>query len=306
MKSGIQKIIIDTDIGDDIDDAFALALAVHSPELELIGITTVFRNSEIRAKIAKALLTSYGRGDIPVYAGIDIPLLQGFSDRDNDTFDEKGRLIPCQYDCDTMGNFIPEAEWGPDFIIRSILENPGQITLIPIGPLTNVAAAIRKCPEIVYKIKKIVLMGGAFHEDFPEWNILCDPEAAHIVFTSGAEIYAVGLDVTMKCRLNMEQVRQFEALGSEGSVILSGMMKNWFAHYRFECPVLHDPLTVGCVINPSFVKFRKQEIFVDLYEGERGKTRIADEPEKSGSGIWIAEDVEAERYLSFFQHRVFT
>ncbi|WP_321003926.1 nucleoside hydrolase [Eisenbergiella porci] len=306
MEENRQKIIIDTDIGDDIDDAFALALAVHSPELELVGITTVFRNSEIRAKIAKALLSSYGREDIPVCAGMDIPLLQEFSDRDNDIFDDKGRLIPCQYDCDIMKDFMAEAEWGPDFIIRSILENPGQITLIPIGPLTNVAAAIRKCPEIVSKIKKIVLMGGAFHEDFPEWNILCDPEAARIVFTSGADIYAVGLDVTMKCRLTMEQVRQFEALSSDGSVILSRMMKSWFEHYRFECPVLHDPLTVGCVINPSFVVFRQQEILVDLMEGERGKTRMVSSPEKGSSGIWIAESVEASEYLSFFRERVFT
>ena len=306
MEAIRQKIIIDTDIGDDIDDAFALALAVHSPELELIGVTTVFRNSEIRAKMAKALLASYGRMDIPVCAGMDIPLLQEFSDRDNDTFDATGRLIPCQYDCNTMGDFKPEKEWGPDFIIRSILENPGQIIVIPIGPLTNVAAAIRKCPEIISGIKKIVLMGGAFHEDFPEWNILCDPEAARIVFTSGADIYAVGLDVTMKCRLNMEQVRQFESLGSEGSAILSGMMKNWFAHYQFECPVLHDPLTVGCVIKPDFVKFRQQEILVDLNEGERGKTKMVSSPEKGSSGIQIAENVEAEKYLSFFRERVFT
>lgn len=306
MEENRQKIIIDTDIGDDIDDAFALTLALHSPELQLIGITTVFRNSEIRAKIAKALLASYGREDIPVCAGIDVPLLQEFSDRDNDTFDEKGRLLPCQYDCGIMGDFTLDAEWGPDFIIRNILENPGQITLIPIGPLTNVAVAIRKCPEIVSKVKKIVLMGGAFHEDYPEWNILCDPEAAHIVFTSGADIYAVGLDVTMKCRLNMEQVRQFEDLSSDGSVILSGMMKNWFAHYRFDCPVLHDPLTVGCVINPSFVGFRQQEILVDLEEGERGKTRMVSGSVKGSSDIWIAESVDAPEYLSFFRERVFT
>ncbi len=306
MEEYREKIIIDTDIGDDIDDAFALALAVHSPELEVAGVTTVFRNSVIRAKIARALLHSYGREDIPVFAGMDIPLIQAFADRPNDAFDEDGRLIPCQYQAKTMRDFMPEQEWGPDFIIRSILENPGEITLIPIGPLTNIAAAIRKCPEIITRIKRIVLMGGVFHEDTAEWNILCDPEAARIVFTCGAPIYAVGLDVTMKCRLSMEQVREFETLGSKGSRVLSGMMERWFAHYRFECPVLHDPLTVGCVIDPSFVDFREREVLVMLEEKNRGRTGIKDAPQKESSGIHIAESVETERYLKFFQERIFT
>lgn len=305
MEKAREKIIIDTDIGDDIDDAFALALAVNSPELQIAGITTVFRNSEIRARIAKALLHSYGKEEIPVFAGMDIPLIQEFTDKANDVFDENGRLIPCQYQARTMKDFLPEQEWGPDFIIRSILENPGEITLIPIGPLTNIAAAIRKCPEIVPRIKRIVLMGGAFHEDIAEWNILCDPEAARIVFTSGAAVYAVGLDVTMKCKLSMEQVRGFEALGSKGSAVLSGMMRRWFEHYRSECPVLHDPLTVGCVIDSSFVSFQEREVLVMLDAENRGRTGITDMRQKGSSGIRVAENVEAERYLEFFKNRVF-
>ena len=155
-----------------IDDAFALTFAIHSPELEVVGVTTVFRNSLIRAKIAKALLESYGKNDIPVCAGMDIPFVQKFFDRENDKFDSTGRLIPCQYEETVMGNYEADEEWGPDFIIRKVSEYPGEIILIPIGPLTNIATAIRKRPEIVPKIKKIILMGGVFHEDFPEWNIL--------------------------------------------------------------------------------------------------------------------------------------
>lgn len=306
MEKLRQKVIIDTDIGDDIDDAFALAFAVNSPELHVLGITTVFRNCVLRAKIAKALLASYEKKDIPVYPGVDIPLIQQFTDRENDRFDTKGKLIPCQFDETIMKNFVPEKEWGPDFLINSILENPGQITLIPIGPLTNIALAIRKCPEIIPKIKKIVLMGGFFYDNTAEWNIMCDPEAARIVFTSGANVFAVGLDVTMKCKLSMEQIKDFERLGSKNSAILSKMMKSWFKHYQFACPVLHDPLTVGCVIDPTFIKFREHEILIGLEGEERGKTKIKKEPQSGSSIVNIAEDVEAERYLSFFRDRVFT
>lgn len=305
MEKYKQKVIIDTDIGDDIDDAFALTFAIHSPELEITGVTTVFRNSLIRAKIAKALLASYGAEDIPVCAGIDIPFIQKFIDRENDRFDSTGRLIPCQYDETVMKNYQPDEEWGPDFIIRKVLEYPGKIILIPIGPLTNIAAAIRKEPGIVSKIKKVVLMGGVFHQDFPEWNILCDPEAARIVFTSGADIYAVGLDVTMKCKLSLEQVKEFEELGSNGSVILSGMMRKWFEHYQFECPVLHDPLTVGCVIDSSFVTFKEENVLVNLSENDRGKTQIQSKDKVESSSIHIAEEVDAKNYLSFFKDRVF-
>lgn len=305
MEEYRQKVIIDTDIGDDIDDAFALTFAIHSPELEVVGVTTVFRNSSIRAKIAKALLESYGKNDIPVCAGMDIPFVQKLFDRENDKFDSAGRLIPCQYEETVMGNYEADEEWGPDFIIRKVSEYPGEIILIPIGPLTNIATAIRKRPEIVSKIKKIILMGGVFHEDFPEWNILCDPEAARMVFTSGVKIYTVGLDVTMKCKLSPEKVKQFETLGRSGSKVLSAMMKKWFEHYQFECPVLHDPLTVGCVIDPSFVSFQKETVLVNLSEEEKGKTQIKPGEKNGTSEIYIAEKVEAERYLDFFMDRVF-
>lgn len=300
-----QKIIIDTDIGDDIDDAFALALAIQSPELELVGITTVFRNSIARARIAMALISSYGREDIPVCAGVDVPLIEGFIDRENDQFDPEGRLIPCQYNDKVMGGYTFGSEWGPDFIIRKIMENPNEIILVPIGPLTNIAMVIRKCPEIVPLIKRIVLMGGMVHEDVKEWNILCDPEAARIVYTCGAKVCAVGLDVTMKCRLGMDMVREFEALGSRGSTVLSGMMESWFDHYRFACPVLHDPLTVGCVLNPDFVEFESRQILVELENGNRGITRIVNGREKGSSEILTAERVDAEAYLTFFRNRIF-
>ena len=291
-----EKIIIDTDIGDDIDDAFAIVLATLSDEIELLGITTVFRNSSLRAKMAKALLDSYGVRNIPVYAGCDIPLLATES---IDSF------TPCQYDEKSMSSFDYEQGWGPDFIIESVLKYPGEITLVPIGPLTNIAMAVRKRPEIISKIKRIVLMGGFITEDVPEWNILCDPEAARVVYTCGAPVYAVGLDVTMKCKLVQSDVEEFRSIGSRGSIVLSHMLDDWYNHYKFECPVLHDPLTVGTLIDESFVEFEKSEVKVLLTGNDRGKTVRLKSSEEGSSTINIAIDTDSRRYLSLFKQRLF-
>ncbi len=291
-----EKIIIDTDIGDDIDDAFAIVLAALSPEINLLGITTVFRNSGLRAKMAKALLDSYGIKDIPVFSGCDIPLL---SDKSRDVF------IPCQYDSKRMDQFNYDKGWGPDFIIETVQKNPGEITLVPIGPLTNIAFALRKQPEIIPKIKRIVLMGGYVTEDVPEWNILCDPEAAKIVYMSGVPVYAVGLDVTMKCKLVQTDVEAFRNIGSKGSTILSGMLEDWYNHYRFECPVLHDPLTIGTLIDESFVLFEKAKVNVLLEGKDRGKTVKINNEETAVPDIYVATDTDANRYLSLFKKRLF-
>lgn len=303
MEEIRQKILIDTDIGDDIDDAFALAFAVNSPELELVGVTTVFRNCRLRAKMARALLDSYGKGEIPVCAGVDIPLLQSLPTGEGDVYDETGRMIPCQYQKELMDGYCYSQEWGPDFIIRMVREHPHEIVLVPIGPLTNIAIAIRKCPEIVPLIRKIVLMGGMIHGDTAEWNILCDPEAARIVYTSGAELYAVGLDVTLQCVLSAEQVERFGKLSDKGSVVLGGMLRKWMAHVSSGTPILHDPLTVGCVIDPTFVGCGTYQVSVEL-EGEgRGRTVIAP-GDARGASIHVAETVEKDRYLDFFQRRI--
>ena len=301
----MERIIIDTDIGDDIDDAFAIVFGCNSPELKVEGITTVFRNSIARARMTKALMSSYGITDIPVYAGVDTPLVQTYMNRDNDRFDEAGNLIPCQYQKESMDQYSYEEEWAPDFIINKVRENPNEIVLIPIGPLTNIALAIRKAPDIVPLIKKIVLMGGVVHQDVPEWNILCDPEAAYIVYKSGANIQAIGLDVTMQCKLTLDKVKEFEELSSRGSKVLSAMMKSWFEHYKFECPVLHDPLTIGCVIDSSFVGCKEYIVEIGLEGENRGKTIIVPERTKNSAIINVAETVDAERYLKFFQERVF-
>lgn len=298
-------ILIDTDIGDDIDDAFAIALALKSKELDLVGITTVFRNSVRRAKISKALLQRYGREDIPVFPGIDVPLTAKVQARENDKYDNNG-YVPCQY-MDFMDCLdLDLSTHAVDFIIKAVRENPGELNIVPIGPLTNIAVAIRKAPDIVSKIKSITLMGGYFQGTFPEWNILCDPEAARIVFTSGANINAVGLDITSKCELLPEKVELFKKLSGKCPQLISQMMEKWFEHYNFNNPVLHDPLTVGTLIDPTFVKFEKKSFKVILEGKSAGITAFSQDSNEFGvSQINIGVEVDAERYLDFFISRVF-
>ncbi len=300
------KIIIDTDIGDDIDDAFALAYAANSEEIEILGVTTVFRNAEKRARMSCALLSSLEKSDIPVYAGIDKPLAAPILARKNDYWNENGEFIPCQY-LPEFDDFTYEDQHAVDYLIEILRNNPGEITLVPIGPLTNIAAAFRKAPDIIKKVKEIVLMGGCFEGEKAEWNILCDPEAARIVFTSGAVVKAVGLDVTMKCRLDSTLLAEFRELSSKSCRLLANLMDRWFEHYNFDNPVLHDPLTIAVLITEGIVKFTAVHVSVLLDKEQYGRTIITTNGEKCDSArVLIATDVDEKRFLSHFKERIFT
>ncbi len=188
-----QKVIIDTDIGDDIDDAFAIALAVKSPEIEILGVTTTFGDTEARARIAGRLLTEVGRTDIPVVAGVPTKTDNVMTQR---RYGEGGRFVAGQ-----PGGAV-------EFILQEIRKYPGEITLVGIGPLMNVAAVIDKDLETFRKLKRVVIMGGSIdcgygelwfcpqHGPDAEWNIARDVAAAQKLFTSGVPLYVMPLDST--------------------------------------------------------------------------------------------------------------
>ena len=209
--NNLKKVILDTDIGDDIDDSFALLLLLESHKFNCLGVTTVFRNSLKRAKMAKQLIRSLGY-DIKVYRGIDNPLKQNIDHliskeiKEKEKYDEDGKYIFPQYD-KSMENEKVEDENAVDFIIRMIHLYPHEVTLIPIGPLTNIASAIKKDPTIVPLIKEIRLMGAGLNLNFVERNIFCDPDAAKIVFSSNInKIVAVTINVTSLTSLTEEEV----------------------------------------------------------------------------------------------------
>ena len=194
----MKKIILDTDIGDNIDDALALAFAVLSVEIDLLGVTTVFKNTEKRAELACCVLESAGRTDIPVYAGVGQTILQSIPDWENVVVEhhtQQMEILTVQ-----QASTRPQTGRAVDFIIDAVMSGDNDITIGPIGPLTNIATAFLTEPRLAQKAK-IWFMGGVIDWVSPEWNVICHPDAAGIVFGSGAQIAKVGLDATTKCHM---------------------------------------------------------------------------------------------------------
>ncbi|QHT59618.1 nucleoside hydrolase [Paenibacillus lycopersici] len=292
------KIIIDTDIGDDIDDALAIAFALESPELEVLGITTVFKNVKARAKLAVRLLEQAGRADIPVCAGIGNPIL-GKADVNE---------IPNQYIEEEDGEAAGFGTNGIDFIIDTVMASDGDITLVPIGPLTNIAIAILKEPALRSKVKEIVMMGGCFYSHLSEWNIRCDPEAARVVFESGIPIRAVGLDVTVQCVLRKEDTDRLMARPKRSAAYLPDLLARWRKVTNHE-PMLHDPLAVCAVFDDRLLDFQQDEIVVET-QGEftRGQTYNRSALYWRGNAgqsvIRAAKSVDSEAFLKLYMDRV--
>jgi len=197
----MKRILIDTDIGGDVDDALALAMALNTPDIEIVGITNVYLANAWRAGVTKHVLQVYGRENIPVCTGAEKPLLGWW---------DESRIPNSSPDYGEFGGkALPHA---CDFIIEKAMEYDDLI-LVAIGPLTNVGLALAKAPHIASRIK-IILMGGQLNKAHPEWNIVCDPEAARIVFESGADITMVGLDVTNRTQLTREEVDEIKSAGN--------------------------------------------------------------------------------------------
>src|SRR6266581_5457532 len=192
-KTSPEKIIIDTDIGDDIDDAFAVALALRSPELQILGITTTFGDTEMRAKLLDRLLGEVGRADIPVAAGPPTPPKTAFTQL---RYAQGGHFAKTSH---------PDAI---NFLLDEIRRNPGEITLVAIGPLVNVGSAIEKDRDTFRKLKRVVLMGGSIYRGYgdtgtgpprgpePEWNIKNDIPSAQKLFAAGLALFVMPLDST--------------------------------------------------------------------------------------------------------------
>lgn len=299
--NNLKKVILDTDIGDDIDDSFALLLLLESHKFNCLGVTTVFRNSLKRAKMAKQLIRSLGY-DIKVYRGIDDPLKQNIDHliskeiKEKEKYDEDGKYIFPQYD-KSMENEKVEDENAVDFIIRMIHTYPHEVTLIPIGPLTNIASAIKKDPTIVPLIKEIRLMGAGLNLNFVERNIFCDPDAAKIVFSSNInKIVAVTINVTSLTSLTEEEVNSLKNNNSKAIKLVYEAMMKWFKHYEFSSPVMHDPLTVASLIDESIINTQLCHLDVDL--SKDGYTFIND---NCPNNVYVSTSLNKEKFFKLFK-----
>ena len=290
----MQKIILDTDIGDDIDDALALAFAIMSGEIDILGVTTVFRNAEQRAELACCLLEALGRTDIPVYAGIGKTLLQSIPDWEQVAANHRpGQMEVLKKQ---QPSIQPQPGSAVDFIIDTVMASDGDITLVPVGPFTNIAAAFTMEPRLAQKTQ-IVMMGGATDRVRPEWNALCDPEATRIVFGTGVPITMVGLDVTTKCVMSYEQVKAIGSVDRPINQICFELIHLWGGDNPEPRPTLHDPLAVAILIDPTLCETQEMRIEVETQATHlRGATvPIAGEPNTS-----VCTSVDANRFMDCF------
>ena len=296
----MRKIIIDTDIGDDIDDAFALLMAIARPEDEILGVTTVFKNTAQRACLAKCLLTAAGRGDIPVYAGHDRPLRNEIVKWDYETYGPDGK-INVHHFREEMRTAKIEPGAAEDFILEMAQRYPGEVTLIAIGPFTNVAKAIQKDAKTFLKLKEAYVMCGHPSQAYREWNIYVDPEAADILFRSGLPIHCVGLNVTTKCKLYEREIERVCACSSKAVSLAAQCLNVWLASNNpggtiVRYPTMHDPLCVLSSQYPGLCTYEHGRLAVSL----KGSTRAQTLCSQNGSPLEIATDVDLECFYTHF------
>jgi purine nucleosidase len=306
-------VLIDTDPG--IDDALALMLALRSPELDVRGITTVHGNVPVERGTRNAfrILDLLDRRDIPVAAGAAVPLLREL------------RTAEIVHGSDGLADLVtteveasPDGAAGPAFLVRALEEADGPMTVITLGPLTNLAIALAFAPQVAERIERIVAMGGAVRSEgnatpAAEFNVLADPEAAAIVLRSGAPLTLVPLDVTMRAifpgewserlRESEDPVERFA--GGLGSHV-TGIYRQYYGIDGF---ALHDPLAVAVALDPSLVSGQDLWVTVDTGDGLTAGKTFADFwhiPEPWGEpNARVALDVDADRFLRLFCERLF-
>ncbi|RQP04941.1 MAG: nucleoside hydrolase [Paracoccus sp. BP8] len=305
-----RKIIIDTDPGQ--DDAVAILLALASPELEVLGLSVVAGNVPLHhtERNARMICELAGRPDLPVHAGCDAPLsrklvtaehVHGKTGLDGVTLPEPAMPL-------APGHAV-------DFLIETLRrEKPGSVTLVPIGPLTNIATAFRRAPDIVPRVQEIVLMGGAYFEvgnitPTAEFNIYVDPEAAKLVFASGAPLTVMPLDVTHRALTSRAWVEGMRAMGRVGQAVAS--WTDFFERfdrekYGSEGAPLHDPCTIAWLLKPELFSGRYINVEIET-QGEYtlGMT-VADWWRVSGRtpNATFIRDVEPQGFFSLLTERI--
>ncbi len=287
-----EKVIIDTDIGDDIDDAFALALALSSDRVQILGVTTAWGDTDLRARLVERFLKQTGHADIPVAAGPRTTPATAFTQA-------------------SWAEALPEPAKGwpnaIDFILDAIRRNPGQITLISLAPLSNVGALIEKDPATFRKLKRVVMMGGSIRQGYgdlgylpnylsdrgpsAEYNIKMDVPAAKELFASGVPIDMMPLDST---QLKLDEVLRATLFGQHtpSTDALDELYQQWAAFPQNVTPTLYDALAVAVVMEPSLCQTTSMHIRID----DAGFTRV--EAGAPNANICLRSD--ADQFFHFY------
>jgi purine nucleosidase len=314
----MHRIILDTDPG--IDDALALFLALASPEIQLEAITTVSGNVSVdrTTRNALALLELTGRTEIPVARGsarplVCPPVLADYVHGDNGL---GGVELP-------EPRLQPVAQHAVEVIIEKVMGAAGDITLVTLGPLTNIALALRREPRIVQQVREVVIMGGALRvpgnvTPAAEFNIFVDPHAAHMVVHAGWPIRLVSLDVTMQAQLNREQVNRLASSGSPVLRVLKQMLDSYFENFAAKVDTkvfhMHDPLCVAAALYPDLISWQPAYVDIELAGsltlGEtvayfaRSEATVDPRQQLPPPNIQAAIGVDAERFIALYVDRV--
>lgn len=305
-----KRILIDTDPG--IDDSLAILLALASPEVKLEALTVVSGNCSAQQGVINALsvLELAGASHIPVAQGVPVPLVQPLF-----VAPETHGELGIGYAQLPRPETAPDPRHAVDLIIETLLASPGEISLVPIGPLTNLAMAIRKQPQIVSAVKEVILMGGAIRAGgnttpLAEFNVFCDPHAAHIVFHSGMPITLVPLDVTYQAILTQNDVDTLLEIASPISRFVAEATRFYMefhdTYQHIKGCVINDPLALALTFAPYLVKTEDLYVDVDISGGvSMGKT-FADfyhiQPKEPN--LRVALDVEAREFIELFLTRI--
>ena len=305
-----EKIVFDTDPG--IDDALALLLLAAAPELDLLAITVTHGNTSQEKCLTNALklVELLGITHVPVARGAQEPLVKELSVAE-ETHGDGGlgyAVLP-------ESNLEPVAESAHDLIIRLVNENPNQITLLCVGPMTNIALAFLKQPEIAKKVKRIVAMGGSIH--YPgnstpqsEYNVFCDPEAYDVVINAGIDFTLVPLDVTYQCLLTTQHIEQIISARPEIKSFIKESTRfyiEFHAEYQgIQGCAINDPLAAAILIDPTLVENKEYFLSIDLSGGPSKAKTIADHygALKKAPNSQVSMAVDVDRFMKLFIERM--
>jgi len=284
------KVLFDTDIGSDIDDAVALAYLLSEPRCDLLGVTTVTGEPIKRAEMASAVCRSAAKPDVPVHAGCPEALLVEMRQKAAPQADALGAW-------DRRRDF--PANTAVAFMRQVIRDNPGEITLLAVGPMTNVGLLFATDPEIPALLKQVVLMCGRFFTSTGgEWNAIGDPHATAIVYGNGRQArpprhVSYGLDVTNRCRMPADACRR--RFTARALAPVRDFAEVWFQ--RTDQITFHDPLAAACIFEPDLCETRQGRVAVSLNRPTLGWTVF--DPNADDKPHTVAAKVDAER---FFEH----
>jgi len=307
-----QKIIIDTDPG--IDDTMAITFALRSPELEVVGLTSVFGNADIETTTQNALrlVELEGHGHIPVARGSGVPLVLPPMELGTDVhgMDGMGNTNPPPPAGKPLG--IPAAQ----FIVETVMANPGEITLVPVGPLTNIALALLLEPRIAGLVRGVAIMGGAATvggniSPTAEANIYHDPHAAETVFAAGWPLVMVGLDVTTKVIMEPGFLKEVCASDNPAARLIGRILPCYQSYFDMFYGThgqihTHDPSAVAYLVDPDLFETHDWPVYVGLDGRGMGQT-IADPRRKWGAGrpaVKVCTGVNADGVLKLFKERL--